>query len=142
MNNYFVTLGLMYKHEPHPYLPRHMSDPEGYLLVQAETRKKAEDMVYAVIGTSYAMLYSEESFEPKHHPLGCLGLIRHGAYPIITENAEPGDAEILSYASTRLRALAEINGNDYAETDRALADLIERINDLRESFSREIGGTS
>lgn len=140
MNNYFVTLGLQYAHEPHPYLPRHMSQPGGYLLVQAEDENRARDAVYAVIGTAYAFLYTQDEFDGTLHPLGCLGIIHHGVYPILPENAEPGDAEIRTYATERLRALAEINSNDYADTDRALADLIERINDLRESFSREIGG--
>ena len=132
MNNYFVTLGLQYAHEPHPYLPRHMAQPGGYLLVQAEDENRARDAVYAVIGTAYAFLYTQDEFDGTLHPLGCLGILKHGAYPILPENAEPGDAEIRTYATERLRAMVMY------DDDGSVNDLVERINDYVDREVREL----
>jgi hypothetical protein len=79
-NRYYVTLGLQYKHEPHPVLPRERSNPGGFLIVRADSEREAREMVQNVIGLAYANLYTEADFQRGHHPLGCLGEILHGVY--------------------------------------------------------------
>jgi hypothetical protein len=80
MNRYYVTLGLQYKHEPHPYLTSDRSNPNGFLVVRANSLAEAREMVQNVLGPHYSMLYTEADFRKGYHPLGCLGEILHGVY--------------------------------------------------------------
>lgn len=93
MKRFYVTLGVQYKNEPHPYLPASRSNPDGFLLVRAPSMREAREMATDVLGFSYADIYDETDFQRSYHPLGCLGEILHGVYDA------PGQAAI--------RALAE-----------------------------------
>lgn len=103
---FYVTLGLQYKHEPHPYLPASRSNPDGFLLVRAENIKQAREMTQNVLGFSYAFIYPEEDFQRSWHPLGCLGEILHGVYDAPGQAAArvlaEADDEILQLAIERL----------------------------------------
>lgn len=80
MNTYYVTMGLMYRHEAHPMIPAPLANPDGWLEVHAESESEAREIVQAVLGSHYAFLYREDNFtsRDKHHPLGCLGTLVHG----------------------------------------------------------------
>lgn len=81
---FYVTMGVQYRNEPHPDLTFAQANPDGYLIVRAPNERYARDILGAVIGNRYAFLYTEAEFEPKWHPLGCLGEIMHGCYPPMT----------------------------------------------------------
>lgn len=104
MNTYYATLGVQYKHEPHPVLTASQANPDGWLEVQAQTEERAREIIHAVLGSAYAFLYREDSFTDRDrwHPLGCLGVIVHGVFP--PEPKSEADT-LLAEAASDLRSL-------------------------------------
>jgi hypothetical protein len=102
MNRYYVTLGLQYRYDPHPVLPRDRANPDGFLLVQAENENEARDIVYSVLGTAYSFIYTESDFRRGYHPLGCLGELKHGVYDAPGQAA----ARVLAEADDEILQLA------------------------------------
>lgn len=95
MKRYAVTMGVQYRHEPHPDLPADLANPDGYLLVQAVDEDAARRMVCAVIGGAWAFIYPEwEVVSGRHHPLGCLGEIFVG---VLRPGVLPPTASVESY---------------------------------------------
>lgn len=101
-NRYYVTISRQYERAAHPVLPRERSNPDGYLMVRAETFRSAREMVHNVIGFSYADIYAEKDFDRSRHPLGLLGEILHGVY----DAPEQAAARVLAEADDEILQLA------------------------------------
>jgi hypothetical protein len=99
VNRFAVTMGVQYRHEPHPDLPADLANPDGYLLVQAENESDARKIIDAVIGSHWAFIYPEDELlasphYQRYHPLGCLGEIFVG---VLRPGVLPPTASVEAY---------------------------------------------
>ncbi|QWY82831.1 hypothetical protein PP641_gp091 [Arthrobacter phage SilentRX] len=79
LQTFYVTFGMMYRHEKHPFWTG--AHPDGWLEVQAPDEDAARELVRRYIGNRYAFIYDKLRFDPKWHPLGALASIKDGAAP-------------------------------------------------------------
>ena len=70
---FFLTFGVMYRHETHPFWEQ--AHPDGWLLVLAPDEDAARLVVRRYIGNKYAFIYPEDRFQRKWHPMGELGRV-------------------------------------------------------------------
>jgi hypothetical protein len=70
MMKFFVTFGQKYRREPHPY----GGHPDGWFELEAESQGEAREKLCAVIGTTWAFIYTEPVFEDSKglYPRGLL----------------------------------------------------------------------
>lgn len=68
MPNFYVTFGQQYRHEGHPFSRK--IHPDGYLKIEAVDYATARAEVFQLIGSRWAFMYNEESFEPEYFPRG------------------------------------------------------------------------
>lgn len=73
LQNFYVTFGMVYRYEPHPYWPA--ADPDGWLLVKAPDEDAARLLLRECIGTRYAFIYPESYFRRDWLPLGEIAMI-------------------------------------------------------------------
>ena len=125
---FYVTFGIKYRHEAHPYWAG--AHPDGWLEIQARDEAEARIMVQRFVGNVYAFLYEEARFERKWHPRGRLALLLQDGGTITSEGVEPptprfttSDPEWYGVASTDVVA-ARIEGELAEHSDR---DAIENL---------------
>lgn len=82
MAKFMATFGVQYSREPHP--SGKFVNPDGYVLIFAETYDEAVSLMQAEYGISYAFVTPEEQFaEPnvigktgyEYHPYGVLEVL-------------------------------------------------------------------
>jgi hypothetical protein len=77
LRKFYVTFGVQYAHEQHPYWQG--ADPDGWLLVLAPDEEAARNLVRTFIGLKWAFLYDasrfNESEDRRHFPKGELAQI-------------------------------------------------------------------
>lgn len=74
MNNYYITFGQRYRHEPHPCGVRF--HPDGYMKIVAKSLGVAREAAFNRLGTAWAFFYTEDEFIVKDllrlYPRGCI----------------------------------------------------------------------
>jgi hypothetical protein len=76
LQRFFVTFGVMYRHETHPYWAG--AHPDGWLLVLAPDEEAARHRVRMFIGLKWAFLYDVQRFrddDVRYYPKGELAVI-------------------------------------------------------------------
>lgn len=70
LQRFYVTFGYKYKSEPHPNY--HRANPDGYVVINAESEEKARQQAFKVFGNYWSFIYSEEKMQFHFFPKGCL----------------------------------------------------------------------
>lgn len=74
MNKFYLTFGVQYSRESHPR-GAHVH-PDGYVVITAEGRDIARDLVVQLYGLQWSDLYTEDEFQAqymtRHFPRGVL----------------------------------------------------------------------
>lgn len=73
LTKFFLTFGVQYRHEQHPFWAG--AHPDGWLTVMAPDEDAARRLIRPYIGNRYAFIYEESRFKPEYHPLGELAVI-------------------------------------------------------------------
>lgn len=77
LQKFYVTFGVQYSHEPHPYWDG--ADPDGWLTVLAPDEEAARLRVRSFIGLKWSMMYDSLNFDEtedrKYFPKGELARI-------------------------------------------------------------------
>lgn len=71
MPQFYMTVGQKYARERHP----HDLDPDGWVLIIAETLDEAREKAFDTYGNDWSMVYEEEDFDSMFYPMGCLAVI-------------------------------------------------------------------
>lgn len=73
--NFYLTFGLKYRYIPHPTFS--LANPDGYVLIHAESIEEARDIAFTVIGEKWSSIYTEEKFNPiqGYFPVGCIKIL-------------------------------------------------------------------
>lgn len=87
LHNFYVTFGMKYRYEAHPYWPG--AHPDGWLEVIAPDAGQAAILVHQCVGNAYAFMYPADRFEPKWHPMGRLATLTQDAVLWPREGVEP-----------------------------------------------------
>jgi hypothetical protein len=85
--SFYVTFGVQYRHEAHPFWPG--AHPDGWLEVLAPNEEAARLTLRPLIGNRYAFMYEEARFDRKWHPLGRLALVTSDGRIFQSEGVEP-----------------------------------------------------
>jgi hypothetical protein len=123
MLTFYVTFGVMYSREPHPYWPG--AHPDGYLEVAAPDEDTARHLVRTIIGLKWGMMYDRK---PEWASRGALAIIGAGGYIWSAEGVEPptprftsSDPEYWGHDSTEWVA-ARIEGELLEDSDQDALD--------------------
>lgn len=73
LQNFYVTFGMMYRYEKHPYWE--WAHPDGWLLVKAPDEEAARLLLRQCIGNRYAFIYTEGRLKQEYHPMGRIATI-------------------------------------------------------------------
>lgn len=87
LKTFYVTFGMMYRHEAHPHWKG--AHPDGWLEVQAPDEDAARLLLRSLVGNRYAFIYEERRFERKWHPLGRLATVTTNGGIFPAEGVEP-----------------------------------------------------
>jgi hypothetical protein len=87
LHTYYVTFGMVYRHEAHPYWKG--AHPDGWLEVMAPDEEAARLLLRSFIGNRYAFMYEKGRFETKWHPLGRLATITTNGGIFTAKGVEP-----------------------------------------------------
>lgn len=68
MKEFFITFGVKYAREPHPYF--HKANPNGYVVVEAPSEDIARRIARAKTANMYAFIYPRDNFDSSYHPKG------------------------------------------------------------------------
>ncbi len=71
MPKYYLTFGVQYTNNSHPYVPS--IDPNGYVQIDAVSESDARAEAHSIFGDKWAFLYPEKNWSEKntrHFPLG------------------------------------------------------------------------
>lgn len=75
LQDYHVTFGVQYRHEPHPVLS-FPNLPDGYVTVEAPDWETARAVTNALFGDRYAFMYDAATHDTSYYPAG--ELARYG----------------------------------------------------------------
>lgn len=78
LKNFYLTFGVQYRHEPHPYWKG--ADPDGWVLIQATDYDAARRQAVRHFGQRWSMLYeaayfNEEENKARYYPKGAIAEI-------------------------------------------------------------------
>lgn len=62
MNKYYVTFGVMYAQDEHPFFAD--AHPDGYILILAHEYMDAREIAYRELGKHWASMYFANEFKP------------------------------------------------------------------------------
>lgn len=91
LHPFFVTFGVQYSHEPHPYWKG--ADPNGWVRIMAKSADAAYALAHAYFGERYAFLYPADRFDTaadrEFYPLGEIALIEQGNLAMEGDGPKP-----------------------------------------------------
>ncbi|UOK18418.1 hypothetical protein SEA_BRUHMOMENT_102 [Arthrobacter phage BruhMoment] len=118
LHNYYVTFGVKYRHETHPYWAG--AHPDGWLEVVAPDEEQARALVRSYIGNVYAFMYPADRFKRGWHPLGRLATLTEDGVLWPKEGVEPPTP--LEEHPTRLVTVSWYQTEHYTDTIEVPAD--------------------
>lgn len=89
LNNYYVTFGMMYRYERHPYWM--WAHPDGWLRVMAPDEEAARDLLRRCIGTRYAFIYEEGRFNTNGFTLEEIAMISTDGTSSVSRRIDNGN---------------------------------------------------
>ena len=66
MHNFYLTVGQMYRYEPHPL----GLTPDKFCRIRAKDERSAREYAFRACGNKWAFLYPENKFIPEYFPGG------------------------------------------------------------------------
>jgi len=71
---YYVTFGVMYSEEEHPYFPN--AHPDGWVEIESPSENEARIEAYNLFNDKWAFIYNENNFDPTKYPAGRIATVK------------------------------------------------------------------